>query len=101
MITYEEAYRAIGDEIIWLYVSDVLFVDDRPVIDKELQLIGADSPLDSIAFIAFLTGLEERLGITLVISSVHDFNVADTAHKFDPFHPTLHVDTLARYITTL
>jgi len=97
-------------ESIQLVMNDMVnddLLDGAVVVDGETQIIGENSPLDSIVLVVFLTGLEEKLEAArgkktlLVLDRIHNFNVADTAHHFDPAHPTLHVDTLVRFIQTL
>ena len=97
-------------ESIQLVMNDMVnddLLDGAVVVDGETQIIGENSPLDSIVLVVFLTGLEEKLEAArgkktmLVLDRIHNFNVSDTMHRFEPAHPTLHVDTLVRFIQTL
>ena len=70
------------------------------VVDNT-QFIGDQSPLDSIALVSFIVALEQRTNKRIVVSKIHQFNMDDAVHKFDPYHPVLYADTLARYVMTL
>jgi acyl carrier protein len=65
---------------------------------EDTVLLGGGSPLDSIAFVTFITELEDRLSraenkdLFLVLKDIHNFN-ADNAN--------LSVGTLARYLVKL
>jgi len=105
MLNYNDILEAMQLVMNDMVSDDLL--DGAVVVDGETQIIGPNSPLDSIVLVVFLTGLEEKLEslkggkVMLVLNKIHDFNVADTVHQFDPYHPTLHADTLARFIQTL
>ena len=64
-------------------------------VGSETPLLGAESRLDSIGFVTFITDLEDRLTretgteVQIVLDDVHDFN----ADK-----PYLSGGTLARYV---
>ena len=105
MLDYSTNLNLMQKVMDFMYKDDLL---DAPVeVVGETQIIGSDSPLDSIVLVVFLTGIEDELEqaigkkVRLVLDSIHDFNVADDRHKFDPYHPTLHADTLVRYLLTL
>ena len=75
------------------------------LLEKEITvqdgtvLLGPGSPLDSIAFVTFVTELEDRLNraedredIFLVLKDIHEFNTVDSS---------LTAGILARYLTRL
>ncbi len=70
-------------------------IDHDLTVGSETPLLGADSQLDSMGFVTFITDLEDRLtretgtDVQLVLDDVHDFN-AD--------QPYLSGGTLARYL---
>lgn len=96
MMTFERAILLIQSSISSLRRSGL--IDDDVVVADETVLLGTSSPLDSMAFVAFVTDLEDRLqretgrDLSLVLSSIHDFN-ADA--------PALRADALAKYIVKL
>ena len=61
-------------------------------------LLGTGSPLDSIAFVTFVTDVEERLGretdqeLYFDLTDIHEFNTEAAS---------LSADTLARYLVKL
>jgi hypothetical protein len=67
-------------------------------VTGDTVLLGAGSQLDSIAFVTFVTEMEDRLNretgqeLYLVLTDIHEFNM-DSAQ--------LSVDTLARYVVKL
>ena len=67
-------------------------------VTPETVLLGADSPMDSIAFATFLPDLEDRLSeetgdeIYLLLEEIHEFNDDDSA---------LTAKTLADYVVKL
>lgn len=104
MLNRDEILSAMQSVMDFMVKDDLI---DPVEVNGETQIIGPDSPLDSIVLVVFLTGMEEELEnrvgerVRLVLDSIHDFNVNDSVHQFDPYQPTLHADTLARYIETL
>lgn len=105
MIDYTDGMKMVQAVMDDMFEDDLL--DNAVSVDAETQVIGPNSPLDSIVLVVFLTGMEDKLEsyrgkkTPLVLDRIHDFNVSDTAHQFDPYHPTLHVDTLIRFIQSL
>lgn len=64
-------------------------------LNSETSLLGGDSVLDSIAFVTYITDLEDRLShetgreVYLVLNDIHEFSPDDSY---------LSADTLARHI---
>ena len=75
--------------------SGLVAAQEQPAIRDETVLLGAGSLLDSIAFVTFVTELEDRLtaergeDVFLVLKDIHDF---------EPAAATLSCGTLARYV---
>ena len=68
------------------------------VVQADLVVLGAGSPLDSIGFVTFITEMEDRLSretgreLYLIIKDIHAFNTET---------PYLTAGTLARYIAKI
>ncbi len=96
MLSQEKAMTMIEDSIAGLRRAGLLGAD--LAVDGGLVLLGTGSPLDSIAFVTFITDLEDRLNgetgkdLYLVLTDIHEFNT-DNAR--------LTVETLARYLVKL
>lgn len=73
-------------------------IDAELKVDRDTPLLGTGSQLDSMAFVTFVSDLEDRIGretgeeVFIVLDEVHEFN-ADT--------PYLAASTLAGYIQRL
>jgi len=87
------AMAVIQDAMSGLHRGGLL-QEDVPVTG-ETVLLGTGSKLDSIAFVTFITDLEDRLSreanqdVALVLNAIHEFNPGASALK---------ADALARYI---
>ncbi len=96
MLTYARALQLIQETIAALRRSGM--VENATAVTGETALMGTGSPLDSIAFVTFVTELEERLSretnqeLYLVLRDIHDFN-GDAE--------VLSADTMARYLVKL
>jgi len=96
MGTYERALELIQNTMSSLY--RVGLVDQEILATGDTVLLGSGSLLDSIAFVTFVTDLEERLSretnkeVYLVLNAIHEFN-ADSM--------VLSVDSVARYLVEL
>jgi len=96
MITYERALELIQNTLSSLHRVGLL--DQEVLVRRDTVLLGSGSPLDSIAFVTFVTDLEERLSretdqeAYLVLNEIHEFNVDN---------PVLSADTLAHYLVKL
>lgn len=96
MLSYEQALKLIQDSLSSLYQSGL--VEQDVIAHVDTVLLGTGTFLDSIAFVTFVTDLEDRLNrnigreIFLVLSDIHDYN----ADK-----PYLSAGTLAKYIVHL
>ncbi|MBC8014621.1 MAG: hypothetical protein H7X79_02630 [Sporomusaceae bacterium] len=92
-MTKEIAFQIIQDSFSSLYRSGML--EEDMVIEENTVILGAKSPLDSIAFVTFITDLEDRMSseaakeIYLILAEIHKFN-AD--------HQYLTAGTLADYL---
>ncbi len=96
MLTPERALQMIQDSI--LNLRRVGLIDADLMVTSNTVLLGIGSPLDSIAFVTFVTDVEERLNhetgqeLYFVLTDIHEFNT-DSAQ--------LSVDTLTRYMVKL
>jgi acyl carrier protein len=96
VISEQRALELMQDSLTGLRRSGMI---DREVrVDAETPLLGTGSQLDSMAFVTFISDLEDRIGretgdeVFIVLDEVHDFN-AD--------NPYLAASTLAGYIQRL
>jgi len=96
MLSPERALKLIQDSIASL--RRVGLIEADLTVTGNTVLLGTGSPLDSIAFVTFVTDVEERLGretnqeLYLVLTDIHEFNT-DAA--------SLSADILARYMVKL
>ncbi len=96
MLSQDRALCLIQDSLNSLRRSGL--IEQDVAVHGETVLLGVGSPLDSIAFVTFITDLEDRLSqemgtdLFLVLNEVSDFNVNN---------PNLSADTLARYMVKL
>lgn len=97
---YNEAMNVLQASMDDMMAMGDMIGEPVKVVD-DTQFIGDQSPLDSIALVSFIVSLEQRTDKRIVASRIHEFNMSDPNHKFDPFHPVLYADTLARYLMTL
>lgn len=96
MISLTQALKLIQDSLTSL--RRVGLVEQDVAVNNETVLLGSGSPLDSIAFVTFITDLEDRLNretnqeLYLVLKDIHNFS-AGTPH--------LSAGTLAQYVVGL
>lgn len=96
MITYEHALQLIQDSVSSLRRSGLL--EHEVQVSADTVLLGASSALDSIAFVTFVTDLEDRLNrvtgqeLFLVLNEIQDFNIDN---------PYFTAGVLAQYISKL
>ena len=96
VMTKQDALRIVQDSFTSLHRTGIL-AEDITAQDQTV-LLGAGSPLDSIAFVTFVTDVEDRLSrelnhdVSLVLTDLHQAN-ADAS--------SLTVDTFARYLLTV
>jgi hypothetical protein len=96
MITREHTLQLIQQSFDSLQRSGLL--EQAIQVGDGTVLLGAGSPLDSIAFVTFITDLEDRLNretgqeLYLVLGDIHNFNLGN---------PHLSAGTLAQYATGL
>ena len=96
MMTQERALQLIQESLDSLKRIG-LIEQDVPVRD-DMVLLGSGSSLDSMAFVAFVSDLEDRLNqgssqeIYLELNDMHEFSVG---------RPYLSAEALARYIAKL
>ena len=96
MISNERALRLIQDSLSSLWRVGLL--EHEVVVGGDTVLLGTGSPLDSIAFVTFVTDLEDRLNqqtnqeIFLVLNEIQEFNIDN---------PYLTAGTIAQYIVRL
>lgn len=96
MISYECAVELIQDSLSSL--QRVGLIKQEVAVRDDTVLLGTGSPLDSIAFVTFITDLEDRLiqetnqELFLVLNEIQEFNIDD---------PYLTAGTIAQYIVGL
>ena len=96
MITQENALQLIQASIASLRRAGL--IEEDITVTGDTVLLGPGSALDSIAFVTFVTDIEERLNretgqdLYIVLTDIHEFNI-ESAH--------LSVATLARYVAAL
>ena len=96
MVSREQALQLIQDSLSSL--QRVGLIEKEVTVSEDTVLLGTGSALDSIAFVTFVTDLEERLDresnqeIYIVLDEIHEFNAGNTS---------VPVGVLARYIEGL
>ncbi len=96
MVSHERALQLMQDSMSSLKRAGL--VEQEVTVRGDTPLLGIGTTLDSIAFVAFVTDLEDRLnqetgqGVFLVLNDIQDFN---------PNNVQLSADILARYIVRL
>ena len=96
MLSYERALQLLQDSLASLHRSGLLETDLR--LTDDTVLLGTGSLLDSIAFVTFVTDVEERLGratnqeLYLILTDIHEFNTDSVS---------LSAGALARYLVKL
>jgi hypothetical protein len=97
MITYDIALRLIQDSLDSLQRAGL--IEQEIVAQDDTVILGSGSTLDSIAFVTFVTELEDRLNreenqeeLFLVLQDIHDFNTANSS---------LSAGTFAHYLVKL
>lgn len=96
MISEERALQLIQESINSL--TRVRLIEQDVNVRGDTVLLGVGTPLDSIAFVTFMTDMEDRLSqetsqeIFLVLNDIHEFNYQNAY---------LSVGILARYIVGL
>jgi hypothetical protein len=96
VISEQRALELMQDSITGLRRAGM--IDADLTVDRDTPLLGTGSQLDSMAFVTFITELEDRVAretgdeVFIVLDEVHEFN-ADT--------PYLAASTLAEYIHRL
>jgi IMP cyclohydrolase len=96
MISEKDATRLVQDTYNSLH--RVGLIENSVTVTGDTIVLGNGSILDSIAFVTFITDLEDRLtretkkDVFLVLNEIHEFN-AD--------NPYLSVDTLVKYIVSI
>lgn len=97
MIAYDTALHLIRDSLNSL--QRVGLIEQEVIIQDDIVLLGSGSPLDSIAFVTFVTELEDRLNretnqeeLFLVLQDIHEFNIDNS---------NLSASTFAHYLVKL
>jgi hypothetical protein len=96
MISSERAMELIQDSLTSLQQAGL--IGQETPLGGNTILLGAGSSLDSIAFVTFVTELEDRLNretgqeLSLVLNEIHEFNVNV---------PYLTAETLSKYMIKL
>jgi acyl carrier protein len=95
-MTKELALNMIAESLKEMKESGMVWKDIN--VDSETILLGKESPLDSVGFMAFLTALEEKImaeikrDLYLALDNVSEFNINS---------PRMSVNDLATYIVKL
>lgn len=93
---YNTALQFIQDVFDSMQRSGMISEDIS--LNKNTVILGADSALDSLGFVTFISDLEDRLcdkldrEVYLVLNEIGDFNVNN---------PFLSADTIAQYIENI
>jgi hypothetical protein len=96
MISRQRVLALMQDTVDTLRRSGVIEHDQR--IEDGTILLGNGSELDSLAFVTFVSDLEDRLGretggdVYLLFDEIHDFNAEQ---------PHLSAGSLADYVTQM
>ena len=96
IMTKTQAVEIIQNSFSSLHRSGIL--EKNVLVTEETVILGVGSPLDSIAFVTFITDIEDRLNDTtgkevyLVLSEIHEHNGSNQ---------NLTVGTLVNYIVNL
>jgi hypothetical protein len=97
MLTHNSALELIQKSCDSL--QRVGLLEKEMTVQDGTVLLGSGSPLDSIAFVTFVTELEDRLSraeqqedLFLVLKDIHEYNSDDSS---------LTAGVLARYLTRL
>ncbi len=78
MLSEQHALQLIADSIASL--RRVGLIEEELTVTSDMVLLGSGSALDSIAFVTFVTDVEERLNretgkeFYLVLTDIHEFN---------------------------
>lgn len=77
-MTKENAFQILQDSFSSLHRSGILEL--AITVQQDTVILGAGSPLDSLAFVTFITDLEDRISnevgkeFYLVLAEIHEFN---------------------------
>jgi len=95
-MTEDRVLQLIGESFKQLKEDGML--EGNISLSSETSLLGAESPLDSIGFVTFITDLEERVveetkkDLYLVLNEIKGFNVDN---------PQLSIDILTQHIVNI
>ena len=95
-LTYEFAYKMIQDSLDSLHRTGL--ITKAVIVQNDTVLLGVGSLLDSLAFVTFITELEDRLSreygqeLYLILKDIHETNSDN---------PSLLVENMAHYIVKL
>ena len=96
MITKEKAMELIQESVSSLHRGGL--IEEKIEVSDNTVFLGTGSLLDSIAYVAFITDLEERLNMEMH----QDVYLAlDKIHQFNADNSGLSASTLALYIIKL
>jgi hypothetical protein len=96
MLTKDGAFGLIQDVVDSLHKTGL--IDEAMPIRPETVLLGEGSPLDSIAFVTFVTEMEDRLSRQ---SGREVFISLEDIQALDIDNPRLDVSSFAEYVTRL
>jgi len=96
MITIDKALQLIQDSIDSLHRSGL--IEENIKVTPETAIMGKGTQLDSIAFVTFITDLEDRL---ILESGKEVFFVLNDIGDFDINNPYLSAKAIADYIIKL
>jgi len=96
MISKDRALQLIQDSLNSLHRVGLL--EEATTAGHDTVLLGKGSKLDSIAFVTFVTELEDRINRE---SDREHYLVLNDIHEYNTNVPCLSADTLARYVVKL
>ncbi len=99
MISEDRALELIKDSITSLQKSGL--IAEELTFDRDLVLIGRGSALDSIAFVTFMSDLEDRIDREIATGDSVFSLVLDDLHSFNPDQTGLKAGILARYVVSV
>jgi len=97
MLTHNSALELIQKSCDSL--QRVGLLEKEMIVQDGTVLLGSGSPLDSIAFVTFVTELEDRLNRTEQQEDL--FLVLKDIHEYNSDNSSLTAGVLARYLTRL
>src|SRR3712207_930552 len=96
MVSRERALQLIQESMNALQRARL--IEEEVIVREDTVLFGQGSALDSLAFVTFVTELEDRLNLE---TNQEMYLVLDNIHEFNADAPYLSAGTLAGYIVRM